>query len=56
PENYTNRSPYPILHLLREESIERVLEYYEYPEEIPVRNIEKMRELGVEGVRKLLGE
>ena len=56
PENYTNRSPYPMLHLLREESIERVLENYEHPEEIPARNIEKMRELGVEGIRKLMGE
>ncbi len=56
PENYTNRSPYPMLHLLREESIERVLEHYENPEEIPARNIEKMQELGVEGIRKLLEE
>ncbi|MCO6476490.1 MAG: DUF1415 domain-containing protein [Phaeodactylibacter sp.] len=56
PENYTNRSPYPMLHLLREESIERALERYIDPEEIPERNIEKMRELGVEGVKKLMEE
>jgi hypothetical protein len=39
PSNYTNRSPYPMLHLLREESIERALEHYEDPEGIPARNI-----------------
>ena len=55
PENYTNRSPYPMLHLLREESIEKALENYENPEAIPERNIEKMRELGVEGVKRLMG-
>jgi uncharacterized protein len=44
--NRTNRSPYPTLHLLREESVERALENYPDPEEIPRRNIEKMRRLG----------
>ncbi len=39
-ENYTNRSPYPILHILRESSLERVLENYPNPELIPERNIE----------------
>ena len=56
PENYTNRSPYPMLHLLREESIERALWSFEHPEQIPERNIQKMRELGIEGIGKLLGE
>lgn len=39
PSNYTNRAPYPILHLLREESIAQALEHYENPEAIPERNI-----------------
>lgn len=39
PSNYTNRSPYPMLHLLREKSIEQALEHYEDPEGIPDRNI-----------------
>ncbi|MCB0550108.1 MAG: DUF1415 domain-containing protein [Phaeodactylibacter sp.] len=56
PENYTNRSPYPMLHLLREESIEQALEHYKDPEKIPEHNIEKMRELGLQGVRKLMEE
>jgi hypothetical protein len=37
--NYTNRSPYPMLHLLREESIELALERFPNPEQIPERNI-----------------
>lgn len=53
PENYTNRSPYPMLHLLREESISHALEHWEAPEEIPQANIEKMNELGLEGILKL---
>ncbi|MBL4631758.1 MAG: DUF1415 domain-containing protein, partial [Paraglaciecola sp.] len=46
PANYTNRSPYPILHLLRESSIEAVLKRYPEPESIPENNIAKARELG----------
>ena len=41
--NYTNRSPFPLLHLLREESVEQALEHYEAPESIPERNMETMR-------------
>ena len=44
--NRTNRSPYPTLHLLREDSVERALEDYPDPDEISRRNIEKMRKLG----------
>ena len=47
-ENYTNRSPYPMLHILREGSVEKALESYENPEEIPVRNVETMKRLGLE--------
>ena len=45
-ENYTNRSPYPMLHLLREESLERAIASYPEVEQIPRRNIELMRRLG----------
>lgn len=44
--NYTNRSPYPMLHLLREESITRALEHYREPGNIPVRNMQFAREKG----------
>ena len=51
--NYTNRSIYPMLHLLREESIEKVLEKYADPESIPERNIRFAHEKGLEYMRKL---
>ncbi|MFC0773689.1 DUF1415 domain-containing protein [Terrimonas alba] len=44
--NYTNRSPYPMLHLLKEESIEKALQHYPNPEQIPERNIQFAREKG----------
>lgn len=47
PANYTNRSPYPALHLIREDSIERVLEGVDNPERIPERNIRHAREKGL---------
>ena len=45
--NYTNRSVYPMLHLLREESIDRALEHYSNPENIPGRNINFARQKGL---------
>lgn len=56
PGNLTNRAPYPILHLLREDSVERAVAAYPQPDAIIERNIETMRELGVEGFRTLLSE
>jgi hypothetical protein len=45
--NYTNRSVYPMLHLLRESSIDKALEHYKDPENIPGRNINFAREKGL---------
>jgi hypothetical protein len=45
--NYTNRSVYPMLHLLREESIDRALKQYSQPENIPVRNVQFANEKGL---------
>lgn len=45
--NYTNRSVYPMLHLLREESIDKALAFYKEPEQIPERNIHFAREKGL---------
>lgn len=45
--NYTNRSVYPMLHLLREESIDRALEHFKSPENIPETNINFAREKGL---------
>lgn len=55
-DNYTNRSPYPTLHLLREASIDRAVAAFPDPERIYERNIETVRRLGPEGWRKLLQE
>ncbi len=56
PENYSNRSPYPLLHLLREESVERALESEQNADDIVARNIAKLNELGVVGVKALLSQ
>jgi hypothetical protein len=48
-ENFTNRSPYPTLHLLREDSIERAVEAIPQAEAIYEANIETLRKLGPEG-------
>src|SRR5882757_3742464 len=53
PANYTNRSVYPMLHLLREESITKALEHYSQPEKIPERNINFAREKGLAYMRML---
>ena len=52
-ENFTNRSPYPMLHLLREASIERAVESSIDVDVIPGRNIETLQRLGKEGWQKL---
>jgi hypothetical protein len=51
--NYTNRSPYPMLHLLREASIDRAVAAFPEAEEIYLKNIETLRRLGVAGWRAL---
>ncbi|HOU65704.1 MAG TPA: DUF1415 domain-containing protein, partial [Thermomonas sp.] len=51
-DNLTNRAPYPILHLLREASIDRAVAAYPDPDAIIARNIATVRELGVEGWSK----
>lgn len=51
--NYTNRSVYPMLHLLREESIDNALANYKNPENIPGRNINFAREKGLTYMKML---
>jgi len=53
-ENYTNRSPYPVLHLIREASLERVIADYPDVDGIPERNIALMNELGRDKLQALL--
>lgn len=52
-ENYTNRSPYPMLHILREASIERAIAAVPDTDEIYRRNIRTLRQLGAEGWQRL---
>lgn len=47
--NYTNRSPYPTLHLLREESVDEAVAMHPNPDSIPTRNIATMKRLGIDG-------
>jgi len=54
PANYTNRSPYPMLHIIRESSLERALQFVDDPEAIPERNIAFTRDMGVEKLRAVL--
>lgn len=51
--NYTNRSPYPMLHILREESVSEAIEKYPGSENIPEKNIEFAREKGLVYMQEL---
>lgn len=52
--NYTNRSPYPMLHLLREASLERAIADYPDVDAIPQRNIKYATALGVTKMAEVL--
>jgi hypothetical protein len=47
--NFTNRSPYPTLHILREESIDRAVKAFPHAEAIFQTNIDAMRRIGLAG-------
>ncbi len=47
-ENYSNRSPYPLLHLLRERSIEAAIDAFDDIDGVPERNIRHLRQIGAE--------
>lgn len=53
PANFTNRSVYPMLHLLREESIEQALKRYPDPDSIPQSNIHFARNKGITYMKML---
>ena len=50
--HWTNRSPFPMVHIIREGQMERVLAHYPNPDAIPERNINLLRELGREELIK----
>lgn len=51
--NYTNRSPYPMLHLLREEQVAEAIAYYGNTDTIPEDNMTCLRNLGLDAVKKM---
>lgn len=53
--NMTNRSPYPMLHLIREADITRAVESHPDIEGIPAANIARLRALGKEAIKALIG-
>ncbi len=55
-ENYTNRSPYPILHILREASLEKAIAAFgeENAEQVPENNIRTLQSLGLQHIKVLL--
>lgn len=52
--NYTNRAPYPTLHLIREASMSEALDNYNEPESIPEHNIKLARRKGIDFWQQLL--
>jgi hypothetical protein len=51
-ENYSNRSPYPLLHLLREESIEVAVEAHPDIDAVPERNIQHLSQIGADELQR----
>jgi len=54
PANYTNRSPWPMFHLIRQDGLAAALENWPDPESIPERNEALLREMGREALQALL--
>ncbi len=53
PANFTNRSPFPMLHILREKSLDKAIAFHPDPEGIPERNIKLAREMGFDKLQQL---
>lgn len=52
--HFTNRSPFPMLHIIREDDMEQALASISKPERIPQRNRQHLRRLGREGLLKAM--
>jgi uncharacterized protein len=53
PSNYTNRSPYPMLHFLREESVSRAVDSHPNIDDVPHQNIAFANEKGLKHMQVL---
>jgi len=56
PTNYTNRSPVPLIHIIRTEEVADAIQSHPDIDSVPVLNKEKMRELGENHLRELLAK
>ena len=54
--NFTNRAPFPTLHLLREESVTRAVETFPDVDGIYENNVATLRKLGIEGIQSLIAK
>lgn len=54
--NYTNRSPYPMLHFLREESVSKAIDSYPGIDDVPYKNIQFSKEKGLPFMQQLLAQ
>ena len=54
PANHTNRSPFPMMHLLREASVSWAVESHPDIDSVPERNVELLREMGVAKIKALI--
>jgi len=52
--NYSNRSPYPMLHILRESSVEQAIENFDAIDDVPETNIKKLTDIGYESMHRSL--
>jgi hypothetical protein len=52
--NYTNRSPFPFIHILRIEEVEVAIANYPEIEEVPEKNIRLLKEIGIEQIKILI--
>ena len=52
--HYTNRAPFPMIHLLRENMLTRALDTFPNPEQIPEQNIQTLEDLGLDGIQQML--
>jgi len=54
PANHTNRSPFPMMHLLRESSVAWAVETHPDIDSVPERNVELLRGMGERGIKALI--
>ncbi len=54
PSNYTNRSPHPMLHFLREESVSKAIDAHPNIDDVPEQNVQFAKEKGLQYMQELL--